>query len=637
MKPGMTSPLRLGSAVAAAAAVCIAGTAAVLRAQDAVKPDPEPAAPPPPPPPEKPVAAVPDLYAPARCVKVDVSGPLTRRLGTNLAARIIGQDVDILVAPFEKHLLRKDAVGTFIGTWMDAAVRALAYTEDPRLRARLDRTARKLVASQEPAGYLGTYVASWEGHTANRFLQWDLWQHRFTLLGLLAYAEACDDEASLEAATKLANYIVRHIKHISLHAFARFGEGHGKASTSLLEPMMQLYRITGRTSYLDLGPGLIHDHVMQDLRQGVFGRRDMLMRLVNYLAVLEYGRMAKPGHVEALSKAVSAKLEAGDHYPTGAISLRNLGVAGDLSTVFVTRQRTTPVWLGKSGSNQGCMKDGSEGCNTAYWMELNYRLFRLTGKLPFIEEVERVVYNQLPAHQAPSTGGFDDFVSPHGVRDYAPPANCSCCAFSLARAMAMVPEMAAGTLDGGPAVMLYLPGVYRLRAGGGLDVDLAVETDLPASGKVVIRVTPAAGPATFGVTLRVPSWTDRFTARAGGTGHEGKPGELLVIKRAWARGDTIDIDMAMTAAPVPFAGKPSLGKLTGIRRGPQILAVDAMTAGEAPLPAEWVGTQKYRVNVRREGADTVLFMVPFADAGQRGGGVSVFLPGIEAVTGATSL
>ncbi len=134
------------------------------------------------------------------------------------------------------------------------------------------------------------------------------------------------------------------------------------------------------------------------------------------------------------------------------------------------------------------------------------------------------------------------------------------------------------------------------------------------------------------VFLRVPSWTARYSAKAGEQSYDGKPGELLRIERDWKPGDRIDIDMDTTVRVLP--GGPSYPFSIAVQRGPQVLAleqtvnpgvVDLQAAGPkskdvklsdagSQLPATWIGKQAYAMQGLVAGKPHPLVLVPFADA-----------------------
>jgi DUF1680 family protein len=144
--------------------------------------------------------------------------------------------------------------------------------------------------------------------------------------------------------------------------------------------------------------------------------------------------------------------------------------------------------------------------------------------------------------------------------------------------------------------------------------------------------------------LRVPSWCSAFKAVAGDTTYRGRPGTYLVIDKIWARHSVIHVTLNMGERVIP--GGISNRNHVALRRGPQILAVDTdlnpdlkspdelrinplrtrLTSRSPEHPAGWVGTQFFSLTAKGEGGRRIpLTLVPFADAGQDGGSVKVWL------------
>ena len=57
-----------------------------------------------------------------------------------------------------------------------------------------------------PDGYLGTYTDD------QRWTSWDVWVHKYNLIGLLAYYEATGYEPALSASRKIGDLLVRHLR-----------------------------------------------------------------------------------------------------------------------------------------------------------------------------------------------------------------------------------------------------------------------------------------------------------------------------------------------------------------------------------------------------------------------------------------
>ena len=88
-------------------------------------------------------------------------------------------------------------------------LRPVDKTCDDRLKERMDYAVKSLLATQLPNGYLGTYSEKdqfgegdgegWDGPV------WDVWTHKYNLIGLLSYYQVTGDKKALEAAQRAAD------------------------------------------------------------------------------------------------------------------------------------------------------------------------------------------------------------------------------------------------------------------------------------------------------------------------------------------------------------------------------------------------------------------------------------------------
>jgi len=179
---------------------------------------------------------------------IEVDGWLGARIMANATNRLLTVDTEPFLAGFHKKPGAHPWIGEHVGKWLHAATLAWAYTGDARLRSKLDQVASELIAAQEPDGYLGTYLPE------KRFglfqgADWDVWSHKYNLMGLLTYYQFTGNESALAACRKMGDLLINTFgpgKKSILSA----GTHMGMAATSVLEPMVLLYRCTADERYL---------------------------------------------------------------------------------------------------------------------------------------------------------------------------------------------------------------------------------------------------------------------------------------------------------------------------------------------------------------------------------------------------
>jgi len=556
-----------------------------------------------------------DQFVPAPYESQQIGGVLGDRMEANLRGRLLHLDEPAVLKGFQQRPGEQAWCGEHAGKFLDAAANTWAYTRDESLKALMDRVARGLIATQLSDGYLGTYTND------QRWTSWDVWVHKYDLLGLLAYYRATGYTPALESCRRIGNLLCHTFgTGTGQRDIIESGTHVGMAATSVLEPMVKLYEATGDPKYLEFcnylvrswdqpnGPKIIA--LLQSTgsvyRTANAKAYEMMSNLVG-LAEL-YRVTGNPIYLR------TAQIAWQD------ITSRRLFVTGTTSSFeHFADDRVLP---GEESSNVG------EGCATVTWLQLNWELLRLTGAVQYGEELERTVYNALLGAQDPSSGNICYFTPLNGKKSPTPGINC--CVSSEPRGISMIPQIAWGSKAGGVAVLLYVPGHVKLATSAG-DVTIELKTNYPAEGTATLTVVPVQT-SHFPLYLRVPKWTTRYTAAVGGNRFDGIPGEFLTIERQWSPGDQVNIEMELATRVI--TGGPSYPYSVAIARGPQILALeqevnpgvlDLQAAGprsedvklritESALPPHWCGHQAYDVDGQVAGNARPLTLVPFADA-----------------------
>ena len=142
-----------------------------------------------------------DSYSPA------TSAIIREKVGEKLQAsynnRILAQDIDKLIDPFTRHDEHSCWQGEFWGKWFTSAVLAYRYHPTPELKQKLDNAVKGLIATQTKEGYIGNYAPE------SRLMAWDIWGRKYVMLGLIAYYDITSEKASLNAAVKEADFLIR--------------------------------------------------------------------------------------------------------------------------------------------------------------------------------------------------------------------------------------------------------------------------------------------------------------------------------------------------------------------------------------------------------------------------------------------
>jgi hypothetical protein len=138
------------------------------------------------------------------------------------------------------------------GKWLDAAARVAANTGNYAQRMMADAFASALLQTQQPDGYVGIKLPT------NRDLdlweqKWDLWNQWYAMTGFLSYYEFRGDDKFLEAASRVAAWIVKThgpIKNENA-PFLVMGDLDGGTNVAVIGQMVRLYQHTGNKDLIE--------------------------------------------------------------------------------------------------------------------------------------------------------------------------------------------------------------------------------------------------------------------------------------------------------------------------------------------------------------------------------------------------
>lgn len=564
--------------------------------------------------------------APYGTVTLEGQGPLAalRDKALNVTIPTMGSimfDTDVGHALENFLVASGDVEGTHDGPpfmdgdlykWLEAAVVAASESGDVALGQHIKDAAAAIASSQEDDGYLHTktIIAQHEGKDLPRFIERnDFETYNFGHLMTMACMShrITGDTDFLAVAKRVADFLCE----LAVDEPAKLANCN--ICPSHYMGVVELYRTTGDESYLELAGKLLDLHGGKG-RDGGDDNQDVLpvgdqrhavghSVRANYLYagmadyVIETG---DEGIAEALQSIwddlVSTKL-----YITGGCGALYDGASPDAAQDYYSVTKThqaygRPYQLpNTAGYNESCASLGF-----VFWA---WRMLTLTGQSRYADEIERVLYNALPA-MVGAEGSTYFYVNPlrqvsglpYPLRrpgdpaDAAPPRSdergrqeymraCFCCPPNIARVMAELPYYVYST---GPSqVWLHQFASGSLQTSfGDVPVTVTQETDFPLSGRVRIAVE-AASPVAGVLRVRMPGWL----SNVGGAKIDGQPVETtdngyVVIDRIWDD-DELVIDLDMT--PRLVAANPLLEETTGqvsVMRGPVVYCVES-----ADLPA----------------------------------------------------
>jgi DUF1680 family protein len=584
---------------------------------------------------------------------IHLNGWLGERIAVNESNRLVKLDPNRLLEGYRKRPGRQSWDGEHVGKWLHAATLAWVNTGDPALREKLDSTVGELVKCQLEDGYLGTYLE------ANRWTEWDVWAHKYNLIGLLTYMRYTGNLKPLSCCRRMGDLLCQTFgDEPGKRDIIKAGEHVGLAPTSVLEPMVLLYRSTGEPRYLDFckyilraweqpnGPKVIST-LLTAKRVDKVGNGKAYEMLSCLNGALEYYRTV--GDDKILEACLNAWQDIVDHrlYITGAASYHEV-FHGDFDLPNVSQV--------------------GETCVTVTWLQFNAQLLRLTGEVRFAEQLEHVILNQLFGAQRCDGSAWGYYVEMEGKKPYSSTLDGHCCLSSGPRGVALIPTFAVTTDDDGVVVNLFDSGTAHLKlrqradspgpARRHSDVSVSMHTMYPADGRVRLRLESKAKDP-FELKLRVPAWSHNAAILLNGklAAIERDADGYFSIKRKWKARDVVELKVPLEFRVVVGDHK-NAGKIA-ILHGPLVLAADEAVLGVtgvsfdavkaksselaalklttelAPAPLNtWPGAQVFRMDALiqtnavpiQPSSPVQIRLVPFADAGQTGAPYKVWLP-----------
>jgi uncharacterized protein len=501
-------------------------------------------------------------FSPLELRQVKVGGEIGRRIDNTIFNNLMVIDVDKdFLAPLKAKSNQEFYIG--LGKLIDSAVKLAAYSGDEKVLTRKKHLIDAAIAAQEADGYLGYF-----NPPARMKTLWDIHEMGYLIYGLLSDYRYFGEKRSLEAARKIADYILAHWKEIPADWPNQIAITTDMGCTGLERTMLALARETGDMRYRDF---CVNERALRKWNLDiVVGRRPMIeghsyFYISRCLAQWDLSRLQKENDPALLSQSRKA-WEFMVHGEGMAIS----GGCGQ--------------WECWSDDQDGRGALG-ETCSTAYQLRMMDQLQRLGPRSSHPGDLmERTIYNALFAAQSPDGRRIRYYSPLEGPRAYFWADNY-CCPGNFRRIMAELPSMIYSQAPGSVMVNLYAPSTAKdiaLSPGDkSLLLTLRQETDYPNSGKVTILVDPSRE-SVFSLYLRIPGWCPRATLSINGVaqGQPVKPGTYASLTRPWKPGDRVELNLDM---PWRFVlGRQRQAGRVAVMRGPVLFGLNPLRKENAP-------------------------------------------------------
>ena len=523
---------------------------------------------------------------------VELRGWLGDRLERMFENHVLKTDVGYLTAPFSVKEERGEYWQTeFWGKYMHSAVPFCVRMDSAAMKSKIDAGLEDIIDAQEPDGYIGNYPAELRCGTG-----WDVWGMKYTMLGLIHYSDAFpgtdSSKRALDAACRLCDYLIAQLGRDGKCGYSVHKTGHwcGMASSSVLEPVVWLYRRTGNARYLDFAKWIVTG--MCDAADGP-RLVDLAAKGISPADRNGHGNKKEHGddYVETsdrrkayeMMSCCQGLLEFWQESGNGSILQAVEETVGQLVRDEVNLAggaSSGEVWYHGAQKQHLPYIHQQETCVTITWMRLLSKLIAVTGKAKYADELEKTFYN---AYLASLNRRCDEFAAytpldgsrSSGHRHCRMHTNC-CNANGPRGFLTFLRSLIRAEGDG--AIMdFYVSATEIVTVPAlGRDISFEVFTDYPQNGRVRILCRTAGG---YVLSLRIPGWCASASVKVNGavcTKNVPAAGEYFRIKRDWRAGDVVLLDFEMKAE------MHRIGHCVAFTRGPILLARDTRFA-DGPL------------------------------------------------------
>ncbi len=486
---------------------------------------------------------------------------------------------------------------------IEGAAYSLHHSPDEKLESTMDSIIDRIVAAQQPDGYLFTYWIIKD--LSQRWVDLEK-KHELYCAGHMFEAAAAYYEAT--GKRKLLDAAIRFADHID----ATFGPkkrlevpGHQEIEIGLFK----LYKATGEKKYLDLSSFFVDQRgnpermVVEkitppdvDPNAGTPWRwrppsykQDHLPVTKQFYAV---GHAVRANYLYAAMTDLSIETKEKKYLPAmdsiwNDIVGKKMYITGGVGTRQFHDEGFGQAYL---LPNDRAYSETCSSIGTTFW---NRRMNLLTGEAKYADLLELTMYNAAIAGVSLSGDHFfyTNPLASTGSRERHEWANPPCCPTNMAR---FLPEIGS-TIYGYTNEAVYVSQFIASKTTIGLTetkVALNMEANYPWEGEIKIHVDPETT-ATFKLNIRIPGWAkgnllpgDLYSFMNEGSditiAINGKQLDnptlvngYVVIDRAWNKGDEISLMLPMNIQYVSANPKieDNMGKLA-LMRGPLVYCVE---------------------------------------------------------------
>ena len=489
------------------------------------------------------------------------------------------------VVDFYRYRLNRFAAGEFFGKLMRAACLIYGYTKNADLKRVIDGAAADIMSLQDEDGDISTSPKCEQPNGSGGA---DLWERKYVLLGLWEYYMITEDGAVLDCMMRLALYTASQVGEPPETPVTQTGWAFcGIESSSILEPIVRLYNLTGNKELFGLASHIVNS--------GACSRQNIFEAILNGVDPKDIGNNGDPKQSIAKAYEIMSCFEGLLEYYRATGEEKYL----ECAKIFIEKINAQEItYLGSGGADKPYNLGPGTGeqwnytffeqanpdidlsmetCVTVTYMKLMLNYYRLTADASLIDKIEISAYNALLGAMKPDGTFFDYFPKFNGTRstkvNFSYDINgipLSCCTANGPMGMAILPYIAYCAGEKRINVNLYIPSENDF---------LKLDTEYPEDCKITLTVKK---PGVYEIALRIPGFCGGFTLSHGYRLDNG----YAVMKKEWKAGDviTLTLDIPLLCRPSPESVNPAVSGKVIYTYGAFVLAADKSVFPEFDKP-----------------------------------------------------
>jgi DUF1680 family protein len=469
--------------------------------------------------------------------------------------------------------------GEFWGKMMRGACFVYSYTREKELYDMLKDSVGNMMAAADEDGRISAYPKD------NEFRGWDMWCRKYVLLGMQYFMEVCDDEEFnakiVESMKGQVDYIISKIGPESegkLPINDTSNYWRGLNSSSILEPIVRLYTLTGEKRYLDFAEYIINEG-------GTAVANIFELAYEDNIAPYQYPITKAYEMISCFEGVLEYyRVTGNEKYKTAVVNFANRLLETDFTVVGsggCTHELFDHSTVRQTNTTNGPI--AQETCVTVTYMKFFYQLLLLTGEAKWADAYERSLYNaylgainvELVNDPQIIAEHPDWYLEPLPFDSYSPitPGRrgmrvgglqgmndkhyYGCCACIGSAGIGLVHKIQLLTSEKGIAVSLYIKGEAKTLTPSGKTLTVVTDTEYPADGSVKMTVGLEA-PETFEIKVRNPEWSKTTAIKVNGEAINVNDGYVSIV-REWKDGDVISVELDMRTVLIrPVAYEPQM-------------------------------------------------------------------------------